>query len=67
MVIGLSSTILPLPVYDGVAFDGILDIIAAILVLAFVLSNKNREIKRWHGITFLLIYGGYLAFRITNL
>ena len=67
MVIGLSSTILPLPVYGGVAFDGILDIIAAILVLVFVLTNKNREIKRWHGITFLLIYGGYLAFRITNL
>jgi cation:H+ antiporter len=67
MVIGLSATILPLPVYGGVAFDGILDIIAAILVLVFVLTNKNREIKRWHGITFLLIYGGYLAFRITNL
>lgn len=67
MVIGLSSTILPLPVYDGVAFDGILDIFAAILVLAFVVTNKKREIKRWHGISFLLIYMAYLAFRISSL
>lgn len=67
MVIGLSSTILPLPVYDGVAFDGILDIIAAVLVLAFVVTNKKREIKRWHGISFLLIYMAYLAFRISSL
>jgi cation:H+ antiporter len=64
MVIGLSATILPLPVYNGVIFDGILDIIAAILVLVFVITNKNREIKRWHGIVFLLIYAIYLTFRI---
>ena len=67
MVIGLSATILPLPVYNGVAFDGALDIIAEILVLVFVLTNKNREVKRWHGITFLLMYAVYLYFRITNL
>ena len=67
MVIGLSATILPLPVYNGVTFDGILDIIAAILVLAFVITNKNREIKRWHGIVFLLIYAIYLTFRISIL
>ena len=64
MVIGLSATILPLPVYDGVIFDGIVDIIAAILVLLFVITNKNREIKRWHGIVFLLCYAIYLTFRI---
>ena len=67
MVIGLSSTILPLPVYDGVAFDGILDIVAAVLVLAFVVTNRKREIKRWHGIIFLVIYMIYLAFRMSGL
>ena len=67
MVIGLSATILPLPVYDGVIFDGVLDIIAAILVLVFVITNKNWEIKRWHGITFLSIYVIYLIIRILML
>ena len=67
MVIGLSATILPLPVYDGVIFDGIVDIFAAILVLFFVITNKNEEIKRWHGIVFLLLYAIYLTFRISAL
>ena len=67
MVIGLSATILPLPVYDGVIFDGVLDIFAAILVLLFVITNKNWEIKRWHGIVFLLIYVIYLIIRILML
>ena len=67
MVIGLSATILPLPVYDGVIFDGVLDIFAAILVLLFVITNKNWEIKRWHGIVFLSIYVIYLIIRILML
>lgn len=64
MIIGLSAIILPLQVYDGVVVDGLLTIIAAILVPIFVLTNKNREIKRWHGIVFLLMYMIYFIFRI---
>lgn len=67
MVIGLSSVILPLPVYDGVIVDGVMDIVAAALVYLFVMTNKQHEIKRWHGILLLLIYAGYLAFRITSI
>ncbi len=67
MVIGLSSVILPLPVYDGVMVDGVMDIVAATLVYLFVMTNKQHEIKRWHGILLLLIYAGYLAFRITSI
>jgi cation:H+ antiporter len=67
MVIGLSSVILPLPVYDGVIVDGVMDIAAAALVYLFVMTNKQHEIKRWHGILLLLIYAGYLAFRITSI
>lgn len=67
MVIGLSATILPLPVYGGVVFDGLMDILAAVLVLVFVLTNKNKEIKRWHGITFLVLYAIYLTIRIMML
>lgn len=64
MIIGLSAIILPLQVYDGVVVDGLLTIISAILVPIFVLTNKNREIKRWHGIVFLLMYMIYFVFRI---
>lgn len=67
MVIGLSSVILPLPVYDGVIVDGVMDIVAAALVYLFVMTNKQHEIKRWHGILLLMIYAGYLAFRITSI
>lgn len=67
MVIGLSSVILPLPVYDGVIVDGVMDIVAAALVYLFVMTNKQHEIKRWHGILLVLIYAGYLAFRITSI
>lgn len=67
MVIGLSSVILPLPVYDGVIVDGVMDIVAAALVYLFVMTNKQHEIKRWHGIVLLMIYAGYLAFRITSI
>lgn len=64
MIIGLSAIILPLQVYDGVVVDGLLTIISAIIVPIFVLTNKNREIKRWHGIVFLLMYMIYFVFRI---
>lgn len=67
MVIGLSSVILPLPVYDGVIVDGVMDIVAAALVYLFVMTNKQHEIKRLHGILLVLIYAGYLAFRITSI
>ena len=67
MVIGLSSVILPLPVYDGVIVDGVMDIVAAALVYLFVMTNKQHEIKRWHGILLVLIYAGYLAFRLTSI
>ena len=66
-IIGISSLISPLPMYDGVIFDGFVMIMSSILLLICLKSNKNRELKRWHGILFLGLYLVYLMYKIINL
>ena len=63
-IIGISSLISPLPMYNGVIFDGFVMIMSSILLLICLKSNKNRELKRWHGILFLGLYLFYLIYKI---
>ena len=66
-ILGTSACVMPLPGYQGLQMDAIMAALGSILVLGFVYLNKSREIKRWHGTILLLVYGGYLTYRILTL
>jgi cation:H+ antiporter len=65
-VLGTSAVVHPLPAYDGIQLDAWMAAIGSILVWLFVKTNKEREIKRWGGAILLLVYAGYLTYRLVN-
>ena len=66
LVLGTSAVIRPLPAYDGIVMDAWMAAIGSILVWLFVKTNKEREVKRWGGLILLVLYGCYLAMRLTQ-
>ena len=66
-ILGTSACVMPLPGYKGLELDAIMAALGSALVMGFVYLNKKREIKRWHGAVLLVVYVGYLAYRIAIL
>jgi cation:H+ antiporter len=64
LVVGLSSTIIPLGVTSSVIFDGVLVIIIVLLTYVYLLIKKNTS--KVLGIFLLLTYVSYLIFIITR-
>ena len=65
-ILGTSATIRPLPAYDGIELDAWMAAIGSIVVWLAVKTNRKRKIQRWTGALLLLIYGGYLTYRLLN-
>ncbi len=65
-VLGVSATVRPLPAYEGIELDAWMAAVGSILVWLFVMTNKEREIKRWGGAILLLVYAAYLTYRLMN-
>lgn len=65
-VLGTSAVIHPLPSYEGIEMDAWMAAIGSIVVWLALRTNKERILKRWAGALLLLIYGGYLAYRLLN-
>jgi cation:H+ antiporter len=65
-VLGASATIRPLPTYDGIALDACVAALGSIVVWIAVKTDKGHKINRWAGAVLLLIYGGYLTYRLLN-
>ncbi|MBO4361649.1 MAG: sodium:calcium antiporter, partial [Paludibacteraceae bacterium] len=63
-VLGTSATVRPLPAYDGINIDAWTAAIGSILVWMFVKTNHERQVKRWGGALLLLVYAGYLTYRL---
>ncbi|WP_162418693.1 calcium/sodium antiporter [Cyclobacterium roseum] len=62
LILGLSSTIFPVVIHDATFLDIVMNCVAGLLLFLFVFSGKGRMLERWEGITFLLIYAGYLYY-----
>ena len=65
-VLGTSAIIRPLPTYDGIALDACVAALGSIVVWIAVKTDKGHKINRWAGAVLLLIYGGYLTYRLLN-
>ena len=66
-VLGVSATVRPLPAYQGIELDAIMAALGSIIVWLAIKSNKERKIQRWAGALLLLVYGGYLTYRLMGI
>lgn len=62
-ILGTSAIIKHLPVYPGIEIDAALVAVSALAVW-LLLCNKNRSINRWGGVLLLVLYAGYLTYRL---
>lgn len=65
-VLATSATIHPLPAYDGIELDAIMAALGSVIVWMAVKIDKNRKVQRWAGALLLLVYAGYLTYRLLN-
>lgn len=63
-VLGMSATVRPLPSYEGIEWDAIITAAGSVIVWLAIMSNKGRKIQRWAGALLLLVYAGYLTYRL---
>ena len=54
----------PLPAYSGIELDALMAAGGSIIVWLAVKTNHDRKIQRWAGAFLLLVYGGYLTYRL---
>ena len=65
-VLATSATVRPLPAYEGIELDAWMAVIGSVIVWLAVKTNKERKVQRWAGALLLLVYGGYLTYRLLN-
>lgn len=65
-VLGTSAVIHPLPAYDGIELDAWMAAIGSIIVQVALLTNTKHELNRWAGALLVLMYGGYLTYRLMS-
>lgn len=66
-VLATSAMINPLPAYEGIELDAVMAALGSIIVWMAVKTNKERAVKRWAGVLLLLVYAGYLTYRLMSL
>lgn len=64
MVLGLSSTIRPLPFYAGSNIDILVTCLASLLLFTFALAGPGQKIDRREGILFVGIYIAYIIYLV---
>lgn len=63
-VLGVTSTISPLPVSSTLNFDIVMAIVATLLLFVFMFIGGKRRLVRWEGIVFVAMYVAYLIYLI---
>ena len=65
-VLGTSATVHPLPAYDGIELDAMMAAAGSIIVWLAVKTNHERKVQRWAGALLLIVYAGYLTYRLVT-
>ncbi|MBI5222411.1 MAG: calcium/sodium antiporter [Candidatus Magasanikbacteria bacterium] len=63
-ILGLTSTILPLPFNSAVNFDVLVCLITTVLLFLFMFVGTRRRLDRWQGAMFILLYAVYIAYLV---
>lgn len=64
LILGVSGTIVPITVQPASFFDILVNILAGLLLFIFIFTGKGRQLERWEGAAFLLIFIAYLTYLI---
>lgn len=62
LVLGVSTTVTPIPLSDNAFFDIFVNIGAGLLLFIFIFTGKGRKIDRWEGFILLGLYIAYLMY-----
>jgi cation:H+ antiporter len=65
LVLGVTSTAIPIPVNTAANFDIVMAILAAILLFGFMLRGgkfHRHSLRKWEGVFFVLLYVSYITF-----
>lgn len=60
-ILGLTSTIAPLPVASALRFDILVNIVATMLLFALMFVDDKHRLNRWQGMVFVGCYIGYIV------
>lgn len=63
-VLGISATVKPLPFPAGGNLDIITVVFASLLLFLFMFTGLRQVVDRWEGAIFVLLYAGYITFRV---
>lgn len=64
LILGTSAVIQPIPMSSENLTDIFVNILATLLLFIFIFTGKGRQIERWEGAVFLIIYVIYMIFLI---
>ena len=65
-VLGMSALINPLPAYEGIEVDACMAALGGIITWLVIKANHDRKVTRWGGILLLVVYSGYLTYRLMS-
>lgn len=63
-VLGTSAIVNPLPAYDGIELDACMAALGGIITWLVIKANHDRKVTRWGGFILLIVYAGYLTYRL---
>ncbi len=63
-ILGMSATILPLPVSPTGQIDVLVNIGATLLLFFFMFIGSKHRLNRWQGVMFVLVYLGYVSYLV---
>lgn len=63
-ILGISSTISPMPYNGGEQVSIILNIVASLLLFAFLFIGKRHTLQKWQGAAFALVYAAYITYLV---
>jgi cation:H+ antiporter len=65
-ILGVSSSIKPLPFRSEINFDFAVTIGSSLLLFLFMFVGKRHELGRWKGLLFVLIYAIYIIYLVNR-
>ena len=63
-ILGLSAVIRPLPFQATDQPDILAAIVAGLVLFLYMFTGKKNLVDRWEGVLFVLLYAGYITYRV---
>ncbi len=61
-ILGLSAVISPLPMNKANNIDAFMVLMASTIIILLMIVSRKLEVKRWHGVVYILVYVGYIIY-----